>query len=380
MLSQLNPYVLRSFDKIWVLDDAADPEPAEAEEQAESRDGASGKDERVQDTEVLPLLGLHAKLYVSEHGWLASLLTGSANATTAAFDRNVEFMVELTGKKSRCGIEAILGRPDSSKRGGLACLRDLLVEYTSSGVKTRIDETVRAFEQQVDRLSRQMASQTPIAKVAATESPDTFSVTLQPTKKCQLDDLQGCRVRARPLSHSADQLHDVQYTHEQWVRFESVSLLGLTSFYVLVVESADQKLTRQFVLNVPLEDAPAHRQDFILRNMLGDSDRVLRFLLLLLMDTGARDIGTVFGEAKLGTDHSTFIQSLFGTTLFESLVRSLARDPERIDHVAEVIDDLRMTSEGRRLLPANLDAIWNPVWTIRQKQIADLGTKRKGAR
>ena len=50
-----------------------------------------------------PARDLHAKLYVADDGWNAHLWTGSANATDAAFgeNENVEFLVQLTGKKAR---------------------------------------------------------------------------------------------------------------------------------------------------------------------------------------------------------------------------------------------------------------------------------------
>src|SRR5690606_27640301 len=45
------------------------------------------------------LSGLHAKVYVVDDGDRASLLTGSANATSPGFGGNVEFLVELKGRR-----------------------------------------------------------------------------------------------------------------------------------------------------------------------------------------------------------------------------------------------------------------------------------------
>ena len=73
------------------------------------------------------LSGLHAKLYVAESGWNARLFTGSANATDAAFRNNVEFLVELIGRKSQIGIDKILG-----KEGEKGTLLDVLVPYHPS--------------------------------------------------------------------------------------------------------------------------------------------------------------------------------------------------------------------------------------------------------
>ncbi len=60
------------------------------------------------ETEAIQQSDLHAKLYVSESGWDAHIWTGSANATAAAFERNVELLVELVGPRKRFGIDALM--------------------------------------------------------------------------------------------------------------------------------------------------------------------------------------------------------------------------------------------------------------------------------
>jgi hypothetical protein len=60
------------------------------------------------ENEAFMQADLHAKLYVSESGWDAHVWTGSANATDAAFKRNVEFLIELIGPKKKFGIDAMM--------------------------------------------------------------------------------------------------------------------------------------------------------------------------------------------------------------------------------------------------------------------------------
>ena len=71
------------------------------------------------------LAGLHAKTYVIERGHAAHLLLGSANATRAAFDGNIEFLVELVGTKSRLGIDTLVGQD--------APFRQMLADYPAQG-------------------------------------------------------------------------------------------------------------------------------------------------------------------------------------------------------------------------------------------------------
>jgi hypothetical protein len=106
----------------------------------------------------------------------------------------------------------------------------------------------------------------------------------------------------------------------------------------------------------------------VLRQLLSDPDRVMRFLLLLLMDHSAKDFGQWFADPTQ-TDGQPWIHSMFESTLFESMVRALHRDPDRIDQVAHVIDDLRRSADGKTLLPKDLDEIWQPIWSVRQQQL-----------
>ena len=51
--------------------------------------------------------------------------------------------------------------------------------------------------------------------------------------------------------------------------------------------------------------------------------------------------------------------------LFEPMVRALAHDPGQLDDIARLVDDLRRSEEGRALLPADWDEVWEPIWATR---------------
>ncbi len=69
-----------------------------------------------------PLSGLHAKLFLADDGWNTHLWTGSANATDAAFGRNIEFLVQLKGQKSRHGISCLMAPGSPKQRGGFRAM------------------------------------------------------------------------------------------------------------------------------------------------------------------------------------------------------------------------------------------------------------------
>ena len=107
---KLEHKTLRMFDKVYVLNQDADPEE-------------TGEDEN-QSEKLTPLSGLHAKLFVMHDGWKSRIWSGSANATEAAFKTNVEFMVELKGSVYKFGIDKLL-----KQTNGNTNFSDLLLEF-----------------------------------------------------------------------------------------------------------------------------------------------------------------------------------------------------------------------------------------------------------
>jgi hypothetical protein len=56
-----------------------------------------------------------------------------------------------------------------------------------------------------------------------------------------------------------------------------------------------------------------------------------------------------------------------GLPVLESMVRALARDPERLDHIARLLESLSASDEGRALIPDGLTAVWEPIWDARRR-------------
>lgn len=126
-LQEIEPQALEDYSTVYALNPTAEVEEAQAN--AKESEGEN-------PGEGLPLNSLHAKLYIAEHGWDASVFTGSANATNAAFGGNVEFLVELVGKKSRVGIDAFLRKTEGgvsfAERASPRGLTDDIVSGTHS--------------------------------------------------------------------------------------------------------------------------------------------------------------------------------------------------------------------------------------------------------
>jgi hypothetical protein len=349
-LAALETESLEGFERIWTLNPEADPEPQDV-------DG--------DETEAGPLSGLHAKLYVADAGWQGRVWMGSANATGAAFERNVELLTELTGKKSQCGIDTMLTR---SK--GTTSFIDLLQPFKPGGEVLEEDAVKRRLERATDAVAASLAGADLVAVVLTGDGADTFSVELRPREAIALPPPPAMTVRCWPITFSeAGAVAVPPTTTSVLAEFRRVSFEGLTAFYAFeaVASEGERSHSKRFVLKASLDGAPANRHERILRSLLRNRTQVLQFLLLLLSDQAGTAPGLFDGHGGAEGRGVEPAGLLTGSALFESLVRALDHDPSRLDQVAAVIDDLRGTPEGRDLLPPGLAAIWEPIRTIRER-------------
>jgi len=351
-------------NRCFVLSPGANLDAREPDEPAE---------ERPMDEDRPELTGLHAKLFLFENGVRANLFTGSANATSAAFGLNVELLVELVGRSRHCGIEALLGSNDETQ----STLRSLLEEYRppeSLEDLEPVDKERRALERSAERLSHALGGVR--LRAVATEAgeggrwevilsgrlppvPAGVEVTVWPVTLAQTT------ARSVPLEGVSDGGRKAR--DPEIARFEGLSFEALTGFYAfeLTVTDGARKAKRRFTVTAELEGAPEDRRARLLRSFLSDRRQVMRLLLLLLMDEGADVSMFVAGAQGDATEHGP-PRGLDEPTLLEALLRSLSRNPDRIEHVARLIADLERTREGSELLPDGLAAIWEPVWAARQ--------------
>lgn len=353
-LDELGAALPETFESIYFLDPAA-----EVEEETETGEDGNGRFAQPK--------GLHAKLYVTESGPEASVWTGSANATGAAFNSNVEFLVELAGRKSLCGVEAFLARDEHRTN-----FADLLQPYEPDGEKAPSDPLQKELEEAVAAARHFLATSTPVAHVRAAEGVEMYHVSFESPRRGDGEVPPAVSVRCWPISLHESSAVTPEYAVKLRASFGPLSFEALTSFFAfeLTARKGQKQLSYRFVLNAPLEGAPADRQERLLRAMLRDRKHVLRFIMLLLAEGGS-ELSEVI--SRIRDDDGDEKRSGrggpagdFEFPVFEKLVRALDRNPARLDRVAAVIDDLLKTPEGRDLLPEGFEEVWGPIWAARQ--------------
>jgi len=312
--------------------------------------------------------GIHAKLYIIESGGQARVWTGSANATNAAYGGNIEFLVEFVGDKNKCGIDSFL-----TSAAEQTTFRDLLQPFDPSSLE--IDAERNRMESIVEEVRCAFADRKVVATVSAADGESLYVMDLELSEAVTIPD--GVRVKCRPITLQESSAVPVDLVKGNIASFSPVSFAAITSFFVFEVALTENQKTVSiaFVMNARLEGAPADRSERILQSLLSDKGKVLSFMLLLLAEGGpdARSILLALqkGLSASGTEGSAFLQ----IPLFEVLVRTLDRNPKKLDQISRLVDDLKKTVEGRDVLPDQFDEIWQPIWSAREALRGDSESK-----
>lgn len=378
-LAQIPHDDLMGFAKTWVLGPQAESEAGgeagggedavetDASEAGEADAGEYG--ERA-EADLEPLQGLHAKLYVADTDDRAHVWTGSANATDAAFGKNVEFLVELAGDREFCGTEVLLGEKE-----GTVGFRALLEPYESEDDISERDEAQEELESLAEGARRSLARAEFGARVEALdeESAEAYEVVLEARRSEGVPDDPRVSVLCWPATLRRSS--KVSLGPGGTATFEAISFEALTSFFCfeVVAEGGGKRATKRFALNVPLENAPEDRRERILRSMLDSPGKVLRLILFLLAEGGsdgetvAAVRGVLAGDAG---DGEGGINGGYELPLFEQLVRTLARNPAALDRIDALLAELRGSEETRGHIPEGWDDIWRPIMAARKEMRA----------
>jgi hypothetical protein len=316
------------------------------------------------------LSGLHAKLFAFDTDGQGQVWTGSANATSAAFHRNVEFLVEMRGRSRDMGVEAIL----SPSEKGVNVLRDLLEPFTPQA-EGGSDPGQQAVDHALFAL-RQFVVDQGLAVTTSRVDEDLFNLAVAPAHDTALPDVEF-ELDCWPLTLKQEAgARQMTVKAGMQLVFPSLSFEALTTFFAFEgrVTAGGLSGTCRFVLNLPGTGFPENRRQRLLQFLLKDRSQVMRYLWLLLAEDGTLSLGDITGSSGSGAMGADGQEGFHADMpMLESLVRALDRNPDKLDQVARFVTELQSTEEGSALLPEDFDQVWKPLWAAREalRQHAD---------
>ena len=351
-LAKLDAETIEAFDTVDVFDDVSSL--LDVDEDANEGSVALEASDRPE------LSGFHAKVFVGERYRRAAVYVGSANATEAAFERNVEFLVELDGWRTHHGTEAVRA---------LLAEANLLTPF-KPGAEPASEDPSEALQRTLERTVHELAAGALRARVAPA-GENRWRTILLATRTV---DLGGLKLHARPLSQHTPQLVDLGA--EPAAAFAPTGLSSVTPFFALRLAARVEGGGEQYLdaaVRLPLDGAPGGRAEAVTAELLSDTDRLLRFILLLLADDGDSDrmldeLEALFAE-RTGGGSVGAGGGASGLPLLEPMLRALHRAPERLEEVDRLLADMRTAGAATdRLLPPELEELWETINKVRESR------------
>jgi hypothetical protein len=291
--------------------------------------------------------GLHAKAYIVESGWDTTLYLGSANATNASLvaGTNVEILAELTGKRSRVGgVDSFLGV-------------DGLGDYLSP-FEPPEEVPPPSIEEQAEKiidLARTDLMQAGIRLACSPADEDAWDLRILAQRNIKLKQIESIRIW--PISLPKERAIDgapLATTAEVLIpRCATASITGFVAFELTTTLCSYAVC---FVLNLPVDNMPEGRDAAVLRTIIANREGFLRYLLLLLQDMDNLPsigdlVSAIGGKWNAGG-------GLDGLPLLEELTRAYSRNPDRLDSVRKLVEQLKVTPEGNEIIPTEFMELW----------------------
>lgn len=328
-LDALPPAKRDAWDTIQVLSESALDEP-EDDQAARSSD-------------------LHAKLIALEHGHKVTWYVGSANLTHAAYTgSNVEMVAAITGPK---------GGPDSGKGSGIARFVESgfpkLCEAYVPGEPTTEDAAITEARERMETARARLLNED--LRVVCKPDEDAWSWTLEGAVALPA----GISVSVWPVSVKEDDARQLELPLA-W-RLPMSRLTAFVAFRIEVDANIDDV---RMALKLPATGMPEGRVSQVLRTLIDSPQRFLQFLRALL---GGMDEITdwAMGEGN-GSWQGQGLDGMSNATLLEDLLRAASQDPQRLEPLQRLIEDLRTTAEGRDIVPDDLHELWQTIYSVVQ--------------
>jgi hypothetical protein len=319
-LDEMAEEALAAWQQVLVLSEAALDEPDDA--------GSRPAD-------------LHAKLIALEHGREVTWHVGSANLTAAALTgRNVEVMATVTGPRGNRGSGKGFGIHRFQESGFLN-----LCEPYRRTERPPEDEALKVGKRILEQAEKALLRANLRVQCQAVGDEWRWSLEGQADLPAEVS------ISCWPVSLTEDNARQLILPCE-W----TLPIARLTAFVAFRLKVDADVDDVRLVLKLPVDGMPEGRIAHVLRTLIDSPEKFLKFLRALLGGLGG--MADWAGDEGDGAWQGEWAAGLGGETLLEDLVRAAAREPERLEPVRRLIDDLRATPEGREIVPDDLYAVW----------------------
>lgn len=335
-LERLEPDVLAEFDCYCLSDDVVDGERLSSAEE-------SGDEPQEQD--------LHAKVFLFDDQDKTTWFLGSANATKAAFEKNIEFLLELVGTAPGTRINRVRKQLLGSDETG-----ELFIPFSpkEGGKETKQDEKRRTA---IRNMEYRLLAADMRGEVTLAENQVNYDVLLSIDLRKVLAPTT-LSVSVRPFVRDVPD-QSLDFGRQNTLRFPNISETSLSRFLHFTIFE-DSEALREFLVRIEIAGIPETRLDNIFKSIIDNRDKFFAYLRFLLTDELSKeDLEDEPPPRKPKRRVEGGIWD-FDKPIFEQLLVTASRNPRRLLEVDRVISSLReaLDDDGADVIPADFLSLW----------------------
>lgn len=348
--SKLPRDLLRSIDKTWHL-----REEIVRSELFQDTADAYGETQLHQ---------LHAKAYFLWTGasyGRTHVFLGSANATRAADERNIEFLLELECPRSWLNQEKVRGEllaedsEDNDKRPFEA--------YVPPEEGEPVDDA--KDEQEFRRFEHALLSSDCHGWVEPTESGENYDLLLRLDLR-SLRSNGAYSVSIRPLTVAKGfSLQPVVLGKLNVLTYRGISKVDLCRFFVFRLADEKRGIAPEFVRFAPVDGMPEDRLGAITRKIIDSREKFFAYLRFLIAPEIRKEDLLAPVQEELpphATDSEASMLGYTNLSVFEDMLVAASRDPAKIARASKIIAKLKRRqvedSEGEPVVPPEFVQFW----------------------
>jgi len=312
--------------------------------------------------------GLHAKIYLFEiqENNTIYLYTGSPNATNAAFNGNIEFMVGLRKTNSDFNIESLINSNQEEKFD----FSKILSEYIPP--ENNENETEDLVEKKIRECKRKLLNLNLFLKIDERQKNNKKIYNLSLHSKDEIKHLfenDEVDITCWPVTRSKEKGYQsfLKFTSVDALKFYSLTINTLTSFIAFEIKIKSNSTT--FVSNLPIKNNLTKRKENILTKIISDQNKFIKFLYLLLKDKDQfirtnQNYNFGFGNNKNRNNN------FMGFPLMEDILNALTDKVKLIDRIERIVNKIEKSDQSR--IPSEFYKIWNTIMEVRREEIEEL--------
>jgi hypothetical protein len=331
-MALLKPETLARFGKKLVLDEMAETEDGE-----ETEDTGQGP---------VPARGLHAKAFITERYSKTEITMGSGNATAPALigGENVEVFATLSGYTRHLGTVEEQLTPDRLGR--------YLREFVPFAPENVSAET--AADRRLDDVRRRLAEAEPLLRC---EDEEEGRIRLRLAVRQPVRLPEDISLRIWPLVPGKEHGIDVTEIDERERLLARLALKDVTRWIGVRLRDNATGIEQEFTLGTELINLPDARTGEILRSIIEDRDKFLRYIRLLLGDV-SEAAKALFAAGK-GGSFSGMFGSGDASPILEDMVRALSGDGRQLRDIERLVDRLSDPDTGQSdVIPTEFLDLW----------------------